>query len=91
MINNNTERNRKNLEDYINSKNKICNGLNKKSFTDLLGQKPVSEIRENIDKEFRRQQLRFLGRGCGNGINLRKSQGGKKKSFFSKFKRTLRR
>jgi len=87
MVNNNTVNNRKNLEYYINSKNKICNGLNKKSFMDQLGQKPVSEIRQNIDKEFRRQQLRFLGRGCGNGINLRKSQGGKKKSFFSKFKR----
>ncbi len=90
MVNNNTERNRKNLEEYINSKNKICNGLNKKSFMNQLGQKPVSEIRENVNKEFRRQQLRFLGRGCGNGINLRKSQYGKK-SFFSKFKRTLRR
>ena len=54
---------------------------------DQLGKKPVSEIRENVDKEFRRQQLRSLGRRCGNGINLRKSQGGKKKSFFSKFKR----
>tara|TARA_B000000557_G_scaffold205423_1_gene170995 strand:+ start:640 stop:915 length:276 start_codon:yes stop_codon:yes gene_type:complete len=91
MLNNNTERNRKNLEEYINSKNKICNGLNKKSFMNQLGQKPVSEIRKNIDKEFRKQQLRFLGRGCGNGINLRKSQGGNKNSFFSKFKRTLRR
>jgi len=90
MVNNNTERNRKSLEEYINSKNKICNGLNKKSFMDQLGQKPVSEIRQNVDKEFRKQQLRFLGRGCSNGINLRKSQGGKK-SFFSKFKRTLRR
>ena len=78
MVNNNTERNRKNLEEYINSKNKICNGLNKESFMGQLGKKPVSEIRENVDKEFRRQQLRFLGRGCGNGINLRKSQGGKK-------------
>ena len=87
MVNNNTVNNRKNLEYYINSKNKICNGLNKKSFMDQLGQKTVSEIRQNVDKEFRRQQLRFLGRGCGNGINLRKSQGGKKKSFFSKFKR----
>ena len=87
MVNNITERNRKNLEDYINSKNKICNGLDKKSFIDQLGKKTVSKIKENIDKEFRKQQLRFLGRGCGNGINLRKSQGGKKKSFFSKFKR----
>lgn len=86
MVNNNTERNRKNLEGYINSKNKICNGLNKKSFMDQLGQKPVSEIRQNVDKEFRTQQLRFVGRGCGNGINLRKSQGGKT-SFFNKFKR----
>ena len=86
MVNNITERNRKNLEDYINSKNKICNGLDKKSFIDQLGKKTVSKIKENIDKEFRKQQLRFLGRGCGNGINLRKSQGGKK-SFFSKFKR----
>ena len=86
MINNNTERNRKNIEDYINSKNKICNGLNKKSFTDLLGQKPVSEIRKNIDKKFREQQLRFLGRGCGNGINLRKSQVGKI-NFTSMLKR----
>jgi len=87
MLNNNTERNRKNLEDYINSKNIICNGLDKNFFMKQLGQKPVSEIRKNVDKEFRKQQLRFLGRGCGNGINLRKSQGGKKKSFFSKFKR----
>jgi len=87
MVNNITERNRKNLEDYINSKNKICNGLDKKSFIDQLGKKTVSKIKENIDKEFRKQQLRFLGRGCGNGINLRKSQGGGKKSFFSKFKR----
>ena len=87
MVNNNTVNNRKNLEDYINSKNKICNGLNKKQFINQLGKKPVSEIRENVDKEFQKQQLRFLGRGCGNGINLRKSQGGKKKSFFSKFKR----
>ena len=45
----------------------------------------MDEIRENIDKEFRKQQLRFLGRGCGNGINLRKTQG--KKGLFSKFKR----
>ena len=87
MVNNNTVNNRKNLEEYINSKNKICNGLDKKSFMNQLGQKPVSEIRQNVDKEFRKQQLRFLGRGCGNGINLRKSQGGGKKSFFSKFKR----
>jgi len=86
MINNNTDKNRKNLENYIKSKNKICNGLDEKLFIDQLGKKSVSEIRENIDKEFRKQQLRFLGRGCGNGINLRKSQGGKK-SFFSKFKR----
>ena len=86
MINNNTIKNRKNLKNYINSKNKICNGLDEKLFIDQLGKKSVSEIRENIDKEFRKQQLRFLGRGCGNGINLRKSQGGKK-SFFSKFKR----
>ena len=86
MVNNNTDKNRKNLKDYINSKNKICNGLDKKTFIEQLGKKSVSEIREDIDKEFRRQQLRFLGRGCGNGINLRKSQGGKK-SFFSKFKR----
>jgi hypothetical protein len=77
MVNNITERNRKNLEDYINSKNKICNGLDKKSFIDQLGKKTVSKIKENIDKEFRKQQLRFLGRGCGNGINLRKSQFGK--------------
>jgi len=87
MVNNNTERNRENLENYINSKNKICNGINKKQFINQLGQKPVSEIRENVDKEFRKQQLRFMGRGCGNGINLRKSQGGKRKSFFSIFKR----
>ena len=78
MVNNNTERNRKNLEDYINSKNKICNGLDKKSFIDQLGKKTVSKIKENIDKEFRKQQLRFLGRGCGNDINLRNSQFGKK-------------
>jgi hypothetical protein len=88
MINNNTDKNRKNLQSYINSKNKICNGLDKKSFMNQLGKKPVGEIRDDVDKEFRKQQLRFLGRGCGNGINLRKSQGGKKKSFFSKFKRT---
>ena len=30
MVNNNTQINRKNLEEYINSKNKICNGLDKK-------------------------------------------------------------
>ena len=87
MVNNNTDKNRKNLEGYINSKNKICNGLNKKSFLNQLGKKPVSEIREDIDKEFRRQQLRFLGRGCGDGINLRKSQGGKKINFTSMLKR----
>tara|TARA_B100000287_G_scaffold434466_1_gene498982 strand:+ start:2657 stop:2926 length:270 start_codon:yes stop_codon:yes gene_type:complete len=86
MVNNNTERNRKSLTNYINSKNKICNGLNKKQFINQLGNKTMDEIKQNIDKEFRKQQLRFLGRGCGNGINLRKSQGGKK-SFFSKFKR----
>tara|TARA_B000000557_G_scaffold84041_1_gene67408 strand:+ start:4349 stop:4618 length:270 start_codon:yes stop_codon:yes gene_type:complete len=86
MVNNNTERNRKSLTNYINSKNKICNGLNKKQFINQLGNKTMNEIKQNIDKEFRKQQLRFLGRGCGNGINLRKSQGGKK-SFFSKFKR----
>mgnify|MGYP001235240403 CR=1 FL=1 len=86
MVNNNTERNRKSLTNYINSKNKICNGLNKKEFINQLGNKTMNEIKQNIDKEFRKQQLRFLGRGCGNGINLRKSQGGKK-SFFSKFKR----
>ncbi len=86
MVNNNTERNRKSLTNYINSKNKICNGLNKKQFINQLGNKTMDEIKQNIDKEFRKQQLRFLGRGCGNGINLRKSQGGKK-SFFGKFKR----
>ena len=86
MVNNNTVKNRKNLINYINSKNKICNGLNKMQFVNQLGKKTMGEIRENIDKEFRKQQLRFLGRGCGNGINLRKSQG-EKKSFFSKFKR----
>ena len=85
MVNNITDKNRKNLINYINSKNKICNGLNKMQFVNQLGKKTVNEIRENIDKEFRKQQLRFLGRGCGNGINLRKSQG--KKSLFSKFKR----
>ena len=52
MLNNNTERNRKNLEDYINSKNIICNGLDKNFFMKQLGQKPVSEIRKNVDKEF---------------------------------------
>ena len=82
MVNTNTERNRKSLTNYINSKNKICNGLNKKEFINQLGNKTMDEIKQNIDKEFRKQQLRFLGRGCGNGINLRKSQGGKK-SFFS--------
>ena len=87
MVNNNTEKNRKNLLEYINSKNKICNGLNKKQFVNQLGNKTMGEIRQNVNKEFRRQQLRFLGRGCGNGINLRKSQG-VKKSFFSKFKKT---
>lgn len=61
--------------------NKICNGVDKQYFINQLGKKTVNEIRENIDKEFRKQQLRFLGRGCGNGINLRKSQG-EKKSFF---------
>ena len=49
MVNNNTDKNRKNLEEYINSKNKICNGLDKKSFMNQLGKKPVSEIRENVD------------------------------------------
>ena len=87
MVNNNTERNRKKLEEYINSKNKICNGLDKKMFIGQLGKKSVNEIRENVDKEFRKQQLRFLGRGCGNGINLRKSQGGKKINFTSMLKR----
>ncbi len=87
MVNNNTDRNRKNLTNYINSKNKICNGLNKKQFINQLGNKTMDEIRQNVNKEFRKQQLRFLGRGCGNGINLRKSQGGKK-SFFSKFKKS---
>ena len=85
MVNNITDKNRKNLINYINSKNKICNGLNKMQFVNQLGKKTVNEIRENVDKEFRKQQLRFLGRGCGNGINLRKTQG--KKSLFSKFKR----
>lgn len=87
MVNNNTDRNRKNLTNYINSKNKICNGLNKKQFISQLGNKTMDEIKQNVNKEFRKQQLRFLGRGCGNGINLRKSQGGKK-SFFSKFKKS---
>jgi hypothetical protein len=45
MVNNNTEINRKNLEGYINSKNKICNGLDKKSFMNQLGKKPIIEIR----------------------------------------------
>jgi len=85
MVNNNTFKNRKNLINYINTKNKICNGIDKQYFINQLGKKTVNEIRENIDKEFRKQQLRFLGRGCGNGINLRKTQG--KKSLFSKFKR----
>jgi len=85
MINNNTAKNRKNLINYINTKNKICDGLNKMQFVNQLGKKTMNEIKENVNKEFRKQQLRFLGRGCGNGINLRKSQG--KKSLFSKFKR----
>jgi len=85
MINNNTAKNRKNLINYINTKNKICNGLNKMHFVNQLGKKTVNEIKENVNKEFRKQQLRFLGRGCGNGINLRKTQG--KKGLFSKFKR----
>jgi hypothetical protein len=85
MVNNNTTKNRKNLISYINTKNKICNGLDKMQFVNQLGKKTMDEIRENIDKEFRKQQLRFLGRGCGNGINLRKTQG--KKGLFSKFKR----
>ena len=37
MVNNNTDKNRKNLEEYINSKNKICNGLNINFFMDQLG------------------------------------------------------
>jgi hypothetical protein len=85
MINNNTAKNRKNLISYINTKNKICNGLNKMQFVNQLGKKTMNEIKENVNKEFRKQQLRFLGRGCGNGINLRKTQG--KKGLFSKFKR----
>jgi len=85
MVNNNTAKNRKNLINYINTKNKICNGLNKMHFVNQLGKKTVNEIKENVNKEFRKQQLRFLGRGCGNGINLRKTQG--KKGLFSKFKR----
>jgi hypothetical protein len=85
MINNNTSKNRKNLISYINTKNKICNGLNKMQFVNQLGKKTMNEIKENVNKEFRKQQLRFLGRGCGNGINLRKTQG--KKGLFSKFKR----
>jgi hypothetical protein len=85
MVNNNTAKNRKNLISYINTKNKICDGLNKMQFVNQLGKKTMNEIKENVNKEFRKQQLRFLGRGCGNGINLRKSQG--KKSLFSKFKR----
>jgi hypothetical protein len=85
MVNNNTAKNRKNLINYINTKNKICDGLNKMQFVNQLGKKTMNEIRENVNKEFRKQQLRFLGRGCGNGINLRKTQG--KKGLFSKFKR----
>ena len=85
MVNNNTAKNRKNLINYINTKNKICDGLNKMQLVNQLGKKTMNEIKENVNKEFRKQQLRFLGRGCGNGINLRKSQG--KKSLFSKFKR----
>jgi hypothetical protein len=85
MVNNNTAKNRKNLMNYIDTKNKICDGLNKMQFVNQLGKKTMNEIRENVNKEFRKQQLRFLGRGCGNGINLRKTQG--KKSLFSKFKR----
>jgi hypothetical protein len=85
MVNNNTAKNRKNLISYINTKNRICDGLNKMQFVNQLGKKTMNEIKENVNKEFRKQQLRFLGRGCGNGINLRKSQG--KKSLFSKFKR----
>jgi hypothetical protein len=54
-------------------------------FVNQLGKKTMNEIKENVNKEFRKQQLRFLGRGCGNGINLRKTQG--KKGLFSKFKR----
>jgi len=84
MVNNNTAKNRKNLMNYIDTKNKICDGLNKMQFVNQLGKKTMNEIRENVNKEFRKQQLRFLGRGCGNGINLRKTQG--KKSLFSKFK-----
>lgn len=87
MVNNNTDNNRKNLSSYIDSKNKICNGLNKKHFINQLGNKTMAEIRQNVNKEFRRQQLRFLGRGCGNGINLRKTQK-KRGSFFSKFKKS---
>ena len=85
MVNNNTAKNRKNLLNYINSKNKICNGLNKMQFVNQLGKKTMNEIKENVNKEFRKQQLRFLGRGCGDGINLRKTRG--KKGLFSKFKR----
>lgn len=85
MVNNNTAKNRKNLINYINTKNKICDGLNKMQFVNQLGKKTMNEIKENVNKEFRKQQLRFLGRGCGNGINLRKTQG--KKGLFSKFKR----
>ena len=85
MVNNITVKNRKNLINYINSKNKICNGLDKQYFINQLGKKTMDEIRENVNKEFRKQQLRFLGRGCGNGINLRKTQG--KKGLFNMFKK----
>jgi len=85
MVNNNTAKNRKNLINYINTKNKICNGINKMQFVNQLGKKTMNEIRENVNKEFRKQQLRFLGRGCGNGINLRKTH--VKKGLFSKIKR----
>ena len=85
MVNNNTAKNRKNLMNYIDTKNKICDGLNKMQFVNQLGKKTMNEIRENVNKEFRKQQLRFLGRGCGNGINLRKTQG--KKGLFNMFKK----
>ena len=85
MVNNNTAKNRKNLMNYIDTKNKICDGLNKMQFVNQLGKKTMNEIRENVNKEFRKQQLRFLGRGCGNGINLRKTQG--KKGLFNRFKK----
>jgi hypothetical protein len=39
MVNNNTVKNRKNLINYINSKNKICNGLDKMQFVNQLGKK----------------------------------------------------